>query len=103
MIGVIADSADHDVVREFFELFKTPWEFFKPDRKYEVLLCAGDFNFDETAKLILRYSGSKIAFDDRSNSLSSGKHPHPLASGKPNPDLWELSNFSGNWQRHSGG
>jgi peptidoglycan/xylan/chitin deacetylase (PgdA/CDA1 family) len=65
MIGVIADSADHDVVREFFELFKTPWEFFEPDRKYDVLLCAGEFNFDETAKLVLRYSGSKIAFDDQ--------------------------------------
>jgi peptidoglycan/xylan/chitin deacetylase (PgdA/CDA1 family) len=65
MIGVIADSADHGVVREFFELFKTPWEFFKPDRKYEVLLCAGEFSFDKTAKLVLRYSGSKIAFDDQ--------------------------------------
>jgi hypothetical protein len=65
MIGVLADSADHDVVREFFELFKTPWEFFTPDRRYEVLLCAGEFNFDETAKLVLRYSGSKRAFDDQ--------------------------------------
>ncbi|MGB8540692.1 MAG: hypothetical protein WCD49_03545 [Candidatus Acidiferrales bacterium] len=65
MIGVLAYSADHDVVREFFELFKTPWEFFRRDRKYEVLLCAGDVHFDETAKLVLRYSGSKIAFDDQ--------------------------------------
>jgi hypothetical protein len=65
MIGVIADSADHVVVREFFELFKTPWELFRPDRKYEVLLCAGEFNFDETARLVLRYSGGKIAFDDQ--------------------------------------
>jgi len=65
MIGVLADSADHDVVREFFELFKTPWEFFRPDRKYEVLLCAGEFNFDETAKLVLRYSGNKMAFEDQ--------------------------------------
>jgi peptidoglycan/xylan/chitin deacetylase (PgdA/CDA1 family) len=65
MIGVLADSADHDVVREFFELFKTPWEFFRPDRKYEVLLCAGDVRFVETAKLVLRYSGSKIVFDDQ--------------------------------------
>jgi hypothetical protein len=65
MIGVIADSADHDVVREFFELFKTPWDFYQPGRNYEVLLCAGDVGFDETAKLALRYSGSKIAFDDQ--------------------------------------
>ncbi len=65
MIGVIADSPDHAVVREFFELFKTPWEFFRADRKYDVLLCAGDARFDETATLVLLYSGSKIAFDDQ--------------------------------------
>ena len=29
MIGVIADPAEADVVREFFELFKTPWEFYR--------------------------------------------------------------------------
>ena len=29
MIGVIADPAEHNVVREFFELFKTPWEFYR--------------------------------------------------------------------------
>ena len=33
MIGVIADSAEQDVVREFFELFKTPWEFYRKDRR----------------------------------------------------------------------
>jgi peptidoglycan/xylan/chitin deacetylase (PgdA/CDA1 family) len=65
MIGVIADSADHDVVREFFELFKTPWDFYQPGRNYEVLLCTGNVCFEETAKLALRYSGSKIAFDDQ--------------------------------------
>ncbi len=42
MIGVIADSAEQEVVREFFELFKTPWEFYRRDRRYEVVLCAGD-------------------------------------------------------------
>ena len=50
MIGVIADSAEQNVVREFFELFKTPWEFYRRDRQYDVLLCAGDGQFDETAK-----------------------------------------------------
>jgi hypothetical protein len=64
MIGVLADSADHAVVREFFELFKTPWEFCRIDRKYDVLLCAADVAFDRTSKLILLYGGKKIAFDD---------------------------------------
>jgi hypothetical protein len=33
MIGIIANPTEHSVVREFFELFKTPWEFYRSDRK----------------------------------------------------------------------
>lgn len=64
MIGVIVDPAECDVVREFFELFKTPWEFFREDRKYEVLLCAGDHQFSSSARLVIVYAGKRIAFDD---------------------------------------
>lgn len=42
MIGVIARPLDHDVVREFFELFKTPWEFRRAGRSYDVVLCHDD-------------------------------------------------------------
>ena len=64
MIGVIADPSEHDVVREFFELFKTPWEFYRSDRRYEVLLSAGDEQVDGAAKVVLFYAGRKIRFDD---------------------------------------
>jgi hypothetical protein len=67
MIGVIADSSERDVVREFFELFKTPWEFYRSDRRYEVVLCAGDGLSDETAKLVVFYAGRKIHCDDEEN------------------------------------
>lgn len=63
MIGVIADPAEHDVVREFFELFKTPWEFYREGARYEALLCSGDRQFDRAAKLILFYSGRSTHFD----------------------------------------
>src|ERR1700691_5969962 len=64
MIGVIANPADHAVVSEFFELFKTPWEFYQSDRCYEVLLCSTNSLFDQgTAKLVLLYSGEKLPFD----------------------------------------
>ena len=65
MIGVIANPADRDVVCEFFELFKTPWEFYRPEREYDVLLCAGDGEFDAKAKLLLLYSGGRTRFDDQ--------------------------------------
>jgi hypothetical protein len=64
MIGVIANPNDQDVIREFFELFKTPWEFFRKDGRYEVLLCAGEAQFDGNAKLVLFYAGEKTQFDD---------------------------------------
>jgi hypothetical protein len=39
MIGVIVPEGQIEVVREFFELFKTPWEFYEPGRSYEVVLA----------------------------------------------------------------
>lgn len=66
MIGVIADPAEHGTIREFFEMFKTPWEFHQSGRQYEVLLCAGDVNFDgHTARLVLIYASRSVACDDR--------------------------------------
>jgi peptidoglycan/xylan/chitin deacetylase (PgdA/CDA1 family) len=64
MIGVIVDSGDRETAREFFELFKTPWEFYRQDRNYEVLLCVGDGKFDKTAKLGILYASSKTEWDD---------------------------------------
>jgi hypothetical protein len=64
MIGVIANPSEGPVVREFFELFKTPWEFYRVDGHYDVLLCSGDASFDrQSAKLILIYAGEKLEFD----------------------------------------
>jgi hypothetical protein len=74
VIGVIADPSDHDVVREFFELFKTPWEFCRPGRSYDVVLCAIDGRFDETAKVILHYSGRKTRFDKEQGVRAEPKH-----------------------------
>ncbi|MGO9008531.1 MAG: hypothetical protein ACLQPN_00385 [Bryobacteraceae bacterium] len=51
------------MIREFFELFKTPWEFYRVNRQYEVLLCAGDWNFNGATKLALVYSGRHLPFD----------------------------------------
>jgi hypothetical protein len=71
MIGVIADSAEREVVCEFFELFKTPWEFYRSDGRYEAVLCAGDRQPDETAKIVLLYAGTETAFD-REHKIQTG-------------------------------
>ena len=68
MIGINASPSEHSVVCEFFELFKTPWEFCRRDRQYEVLLCVGDCDCNENAaKLILTYAGRKLPSDARDN------------------------------------
>jgi hypothetical protein len=68
MIGVIADPAEQNVVSEFFELFKTPWESYRKDRQYDVVLCAGESQFEGAAKVVLLYAGRKTHFDDGEES-----------------------------------
>jgi hypothetical protein len=70
MIGVIANSSEHGIVREFFELFKTPWEFYRGDRSYEVVVVAGDGDFTGHASHLLVLYGSRQSAHDRQNEAS---------------------------------
>jgi hypothetical protein len=74
MIGVIVDPADHLVVREFFELFKTPWEFYSADRQYAAVLSAGDSRNISNARVIIYYSGKRLERDRQDGTACfSGK------------------------------
>jgi hypothetical protein len=82
MIGVLASEAEHPVVREFFELFKTPWEFYRGDSQYEVLICSDLRLPNNSAKLVLVYGAEQQSFDqqkgielhsERSNTVLSYK------------------------------
>ena len=50
MIGVIANPSERPIVSEFFELFKTPWEFYQSDRHYDVLLSSGGASFTSSRR-----------------------------------------------------
>jgi hypothetical protein len=64
VLGVLANPSDECVIREFFELFKTPWEFYSSDRFYDVVLCTEDAVLDEvSARLVVVYGGDKTSFD----------------------------------------
>lgn len=76
VIGVVADPSDHDIVREFFELFKTPWEFCRDGQLYDVVLCAGDCQVDETASLVLLYAGRRTHFDEQQSVQSKARQSH---------------------------
>jgi len=71
MIGVIADPTKHDVVREFFELFKTPWEFHRKNQQYDVVVCSGNQRPDVDANLVVVYAGRKVGFDDQAETQVS--------------------------------
>ena len=63
MIAVHARENDQPVVREFFELFKTPWEFFAPGVHADVLLCAADEIPANAARLVVIYGSGLNSFD----------------------------------------
>ena len=63
MIGVVANEAEHSTVVEFFELFKTPWEFWRPGTRYDVLLCSNSMVPENDARLLLSYGSQQQAFE----------------------------------------
>ena len=74
MIGVVADKSRIAVIREFFELFKTPWESCEPQKHYDVLVCDETCNLEGvTAGLIVIFRKSDVhstsarAMDSRSS------------------------------------
>lgn len=63
MIGVIANGIEQSTVAEFFELFKTPWEFWHPGTRYDVLLCSNSPVPENDASLLLLYGSQRQAFE----------------------------------------
>ena len=65
MIGVIPKSGQESVVEEFFQLFKTPWEFWHAGRGYEIIICTGDEIPEFDAKVIVVYGSATENLDSR--------------------------------------
>lgn len=64
MIGVVANPSEFVVIGEFFELFKTPWEYYVTGKHYDVVLCSEDFAFqDSSAALVVIYAGHRLPHD----------------------------------------
>lgn len=74
MIGVLAPPDLCVVVAEFFELFKTPWEWAERAREYDVLLAAVDTDLTQyRASLILLYSGDELNGDRQTGLAGIGQ------------------------------
>jgi hypothetical protein len=67
MISVSASDTDKEVVTEFFQLFKTPWEFYQADQQPDVLICSGSLVPDNSARLLVIYGSEEKTFDHEQN------------------------------------
>ena len=65
MIGVASKPGQAALVEEFFELFKTPWEFYVPGRTYDVVVVTTDEVTDVEAALVIVYGAEPKPFDIR--------------------------------------
>jgi len=79
MIGVIANKDEHSTVVEFFELFKTPWEFWRPGTQYDVLLCSNSTVPENDARLLLLYGSQRQAFEKYPSLKTSCAPGHNFA------------------------
>jgi hypothetical protein len=80
MIAVVADEKDHPVVKEFFELFKTPWEFYRSDGQKEVMICCGTRVLESSARLVLIYGSQETAFDREHGLQALSRRPNRVLS-----------------------
>jgi len=63
MIAVATKPEQREAASEFFELFKTAWEFYRTGEEYDAVLCCGIFPLDIRTKLVLVYAPSELPFD----------------------------------------
>src|SRR5215469_7554339 len=71
MIGVVASESEHGVVGEFFELFKTPWEFYRAGVNYDVPICSSSMVPMNNARLLLIYGSQRQPFEEYRNIKTS--------------------------------
>ena len=59
MIGVIANPNQHAAVREFFELFKTPWRFYENGLVCQALICVNAPMPENDATVVIVFRSGK--------------------------------------------
>jgi hypothetical protein len=62
------------VVEEFFELFKTPWELYRPGRMYDVVVATNDKVPDIRPRLLLVYGAAPVNLDARIGVTPQRRH-----------------------------
>lgn len=63
MIGVISKESEKEIVEEFFELFKVPWEFYSEGRYYSVVISTLETLRGLDSTFVILYNSKKTKFD----------------------------------------
>jgi peptidoglycan/xylan/chitin deacetylase (PgdA/CDA1 family) len=71
VIGVCCKESEIDIAREFFELFKTPWELYEKKHSYEVILVTANEIPKVDANLLVVF-GSDQREGDSNQNIASG-------------------------------
>jgi len=102
VIGVIARPGQSAVVEEFFELFKTPWEFYRAGSPYDVLIAAaGELPPTATAPLIVLHGPALDRTDTTRNILDKGSHADIVVRwGDSALPIYGKTRTFGEWLRH---
>src|SRR5438034_7037784 len=92
MIAVATNPEHSAPASEFFELFKTAWEFYRSGEEYEAVICCGVIPADIRADLVLVYASNELTFD-RQHQLQVRRQDH---SGEaPSYRGWRLPVYAG--------
>jgi len=92
MIAVATNAEHRAAASEFFELFKTAWEFYRGGEDYEAVICCGVMPADIRAGLVLVYAVSELPFD-RQHQLQVLQHDH--LGELPSYRGWRLPVYAG--------
>ena len=74
MIGVLSKDSETRAVQEFFQLFKTPWEFFAPHKNYDLVIITRDeIPEDLSAGALVIYKSHRIEADDELGLITTSR------------------------------
>jgi len=67
LIGIITEKENNKIVTEFFQLFKTPWEFYQKGHSYDVIFTTGELNEDLNVRIIVIFGSDIKKVDSKYN------------------------------------
>jgi len=67
MIGLLVKEHEEAVVEEFFQLFKTHWQYCQKGRNYPVIITTGEPDYSYQALVWIIFSSNDLKFDLESN------------------------------------